>query len=52
MRATFDPFLESNPNIRVSAKVANSHSKILRKDFGAVADAVRELAATRALKAG
>jgi pimeloyl-ACP methyl ester carboxylesterase len=52
MRATLEPFLESNPNIRVSTKVASSHSKILRKDFHAVADAVRELTDIRALKVG
>ncbi|GAB2649103.1 hypothetical protein GCM10009743_25970 [Kribbella swartbergensis] len=31
-----------NPNIEVSAKVAGNHGAILRKDFRAVADAVRE----------
>jgi pimeloyl-ACP methyl ester carboxylesterase len=34
-----------NPNIRVSAKVASNHGAILRKDFPAVAEAVREVAA-------
>lgn len=34
-----------NPNIRISAKVASNHDAILRKDFHAVADAVREVAA-------
>ncbi|MCQ4212392.1 alpha/beta fold hydrolase [Streptomyces longispororuber] len=45
MRASLDPVLARNPNIEVSAKVASNHSKILRKDFRAVADAVREIAA-------
>ena len=44
-RATLDPVLARNQNIRVSAKVASNHSKILRKDFRAVAAAVREVAA-------
>ena len=45
-RATLDPLLARNPNLRVSAQAASNHSKILSKDFRAVADAVRELAAT------
>ncbi|WP_431676813.1 alpha/beta fold hydrolase [Kitasatospora sp. KL5] len=44
IRANLDPVLARNPNIRISAKVASNHSKILRNDFRAVADAVRELA--------
>ncbi|WP_457030652.1 alpha/beta fold hydrolase [Kitasatospora sp. P5_F3] len=52
IRANLDPVLARNPNIRVSAKVASNHSKILRKDFRAVADAVRELAATHAHTVG
>jgi pimeloyl-ACP methyl ester carboxylesterase len=46
-RASLDPVLARNPNLKVSAKVASNHSHILRKDFRAVADAVRELAANR-----
>ena len=46
MRANLDPVLARNPNIQVSAKVASNHCKILRKDFRAVADAVREIAVT------
>jgi pimeloyl-ACP methyl ester carboxylesterase len=45
-RATLDPVLARNPNLKVSAKVASNHSKILRNDSPAVAQAVRELAAT------
>ena len=45
MRASLDPVLARNPNLKVSAKVASNHAKILRNDFRAVADAVRELAA-------
>ncbi|MFG2312781.1 alpha/beta fold hydrolase [Streptomyces sp. NPDC048566] len=44
MRASLDPVLARNPNIRVSAKVASNHSHILRKDHSAVAAAVRETA--------
>jgi hypothetical protein len=46
VRVALDPVLASKPNITVSAKVASNHSKILRNDFRAIADAVRELAAT------
>jgi len=35
--------LARNTNLKVSAKVASNHSRILRDDFRAVADAVREL---------
>jgi pimeloyl-ACP methyl ester carboxylesterase len=44
MRASLDPVLARNPNLKVSAKVASNHSRILRNDYRAVADAVRELA--------
>ncbi|WP_406511124.1 alpha/beta hydrolase [Streptomyces sp. NBC_00161] len=47
IRGNLDPVVARNPNIRVSAKVASNHSKILRKGFRAVADAVREVAAIR-----
>ena len=46
-RTVLDPILARNPNLKVSAKVASNHTKILRKDSPAVAQAVRELAATR-----
>jgi len=46
MRASLDPVLARNPNLKVSAKVASNHGRILRDDFRAVADAVRELAAS------
>ena len=52
MRAAMDPVLARNPNVRVGAKVASNHSKILRKDFRAVADTVRELVALHDHKAG
>jgi pimeloyl-ACP methyl ester carboxylesterase len=45
VRASLDPVLARNPNIRVSAKAASNHSHVLRKDFRAVAEAVRETAA-------
>jgi hypothetical protein len=45
-RATLDPVLARNPNLKVSAKVASNHSKILRNDSPAVAQTVRELAAS------
>jgi pimeloyl-ACP methyl ester carboxylesterase len=44
-RAALDPVLAKNPNLKVSAKVASDHGAILRKDFRAVAQAVRDTAA-------
>ncbi|MFQ6329605.1 alpha/beta fold hydrolase [Nocardia sp. CWNU-33] len=44
VRASLDPVLAANPNIQVSTQVASNHSHILRKDFRAVADAVRQTA--------
>lgn len=43
-RKVLDQVLAANPNIKLSAKVASNHSKILRNDSPAVAKAVRELA--------
>lgn len=43
-RSTLDPVLARNPNIKVSAKVASNHSQILRKDYRAIAAALREVA--------
>ena len=34
-----------NPNLKISAKVSSNHGAILKKDYRAVADAVREIAA-------
>lgn len=45
IRASLDQVLERNPNIKLSAKVASNHGAILKKDFAAVAGAVREVAA-------
>ncbi|MEU9150130.1 alpha/beta hydrolase [Streptomyces sp. NPDC048417] len=45
IRASLDQVFERNPNLRLSAKVASNHGAILKKDFRAVADAVREVAA-------
>ncbi|MEV0272564.1 alpha/beta hydrolase [Hamadaea sp. NPDC050747] len=36
---------ERNPNIKISAKVPSNHGAILKKDYAAVAAAVREVAA-------
>ncbi|MEO3816329.1 alpha/beta fold hydrolase [Plantactinospora sp. B24E8] len=46
IRTSLDGVTARNPNIRIGAKVASNHGAILKKDFGAVADAVREVAAT------
>ena len=45
-RTTLDLILTRNPNLK-STKVTSNHSKILSKDFHAIADAVREFAVTR-----
>ena len=45
MRASLDPVLRRKPNLRISAKVASNHTQIVRKDFRAIATAVRETAA-------
>jgi pimeloyl-ACP methyl ester carboxylesterase len=45
VRASVGAVTDRNPNIKLSAKVPSNHGAILRKDFRAVADAVREVAA-------
>ncbi|GAB3959005.1 hypothetical protein GCM10029978_005170 [Actinoallomurus acanthiterrae] len=45
IRASLDAVTTRNPNIKISAKTASNHGAILRKDFPAVAEAVREVAA-------
>ncbi|WP_376769909.1 hypothetical protein [Nocardiopsis metallicus] len=45
MRRTLDPVRARNPNLTISAKVASDHGTIVRKDFRAIAEAARELAA-------
>ncbi|WP_433759532.1 alpha/beta fold hydrolase [Nocardia sp. CA-135398] len=44
IRASLVAVCARNPHLEVSAKVASNHDHILRKDFRAVADAVREVA--------
>ena len=45
IRTSLDSVTTRNPNIKVSAKVESNHGALLRKDFRAIADAVREVAA-------
>ena len=45
VRASLEQVVERNPNIKIYAKVASNHGTILNKDFRAVANAVREVAA-------
>jgi pimeloyl-ACP methyl ester carboxylesterase len=45
IRTGLDAVTAQNPNIRIAAKVASNHGAILKKDFRAVADATREIAA-------
>ncbi|GIE54848.1 hypothetical protein Aoc01nite_02500 [Actinoplanes octamycinicus] len=47
IRAGLDAVVARNPKIRISAKVSSNHGAILRKDFPAIAAAVREVAADR-----
>jgi pimeloyl-ACP methyl ester carboxylesterase len=44
IRTSLGGVTERNPNIRIHAKVASNHGAILRKDFRAIAAAVREVA--------
>ncbi|MFD1541838.1 alpha/beta fold hydrolase [Nonomuraea guangzhouensis] len=44
IRASLNQVVERNPNIKISAKVPSNHGSILKKDFRAIADAVREVA--------
>jgi pimeloyl-ACP methyl ester carboxylesterase len=45
IRASLDAVTAHNPNIKISAKVASSHGALLKKDYPAIAGAVREVAA-------
>ena len=45
IRTSLDAVTARNPNIQISAKTASNHGAILRKDFRAIAEAVREVAA-------
>ncbi|TWD74775.1 alpha/beta hydrolase family protein [Kribbella amoyensis] len=45
IRTSLAAVTERNPNIEVSAKVESNHGAILRKDYRAIAAAVREVAA-------
>lgn len=43
IREGVNAVVEQNPNIKIKAKVKSNHDHILKKDFLAVADAVREI---------
>jgi hypothetical protein len=45
IRAGLDQVIARNLNIKIGAKVASNHGAILKKDFPAIAEAVREVAA-------
>ncbi|WP_280247064.1 alpha/beta fold hydrolase [Nocardia abscessus] len=45
IRTSLDAVTVRNPNIHISAKVGSNHGALLRKDFRAIAEAVRETAA-------
>ncbi|RDI65804.1 alpha/beta hydrolase [Nocardia pseudobrasiliensis] len=44
IRAGLDAVVARNPRIRIAAKVPSNHGALLRKDFRAIADTVREVA--------
>ncbi|MEU4474404.1 alpha/beta hydrolase [Micromonospora sp. NPDC023888] len=44
IRTSLDAVTARNPHIQIAAKVASNHGAILKKDFPAVAEAVREVA--------
>jgi pimeloyl-ACP methyl ester carboxylesterase len=44
IRASLAPVFERNENIKLSAKVPSNHGALLKKDFAAIATAVREVA--------
>ncbi|WP_349426188.1 hypothetical protein [Microbacterium sp. LWS13-1.2] len=44
IRASVPAVAERNPHITIQAKVASNHAAILRKDFRAIAEAVRGVA--------
>ncbi|MGW4287937.1 alpha/beta fold hydrolase [Streptomyces sp. NPDC004673] len=44
LRAGLDAVTARNPNIRITAKVTSNHGALLKKDFAAIAEAVREVA--------
>ncbi|MCG5437420.1 alpha/beta fold hydrolase [Micromonospora foliorum] len=52
IRASLDAVIARNPNITIGAKVASNHGAILKKDFRAVAEAVRGVAAPHREGAG
>ncbi|WP_430499686.1 alpha/beta fold hydrolase [Micromonospora trifolii] len=52
IRASLDAVTARNPNITIGAKVASNHGAILKKDFRAVAEAVRGVAAPHREDAG
>ena len=45
VRASLDKVVARNPHIKISAKVASNHDAILKKDFRAIAESIREVAA-------
>ena len=45
IRTSLDAVTARNPDIKISAKVASNHGAILKKDFRAIAGAIREVAA-------
>ncbi|QXV60149.1 alpha/beta fold hydrolase [Amycolatopsis sp. TNS106] len=44
IRAGLDGVTARNPDIKVSAKVESNHGALLKKDFGAISSAIREVA--------
>ncbi len=47
IRTGVNAVVERNPNIKISEKVSSNHDAILKKDYRAVANAIREIAGTK-----
>ncbi|WP_175412738.1 alpha/beta fold hydrolase [Streptomyces sp. TRM64462] len=47
-RAALEPVVAANPNLKVGARVASNHGSIMRKDYRAIAQAIREVASASA----
>lgn len=52
VRASLEPLLARNPNLRVSARVTSNHETIIRKDYPAIVDAVRKTASIHQQRVG
>ena len=52
VRASLTPLLARNAHLQVSARVDSNHETVMRKDYRAIAEAVRKTAATHSQRVG